>query len=190
MKMLQIDTFPISGLKLVTLKKIPDPRGFFVERFRLSKFTEAGLPTNFVQDNFSRSAPGILRGLHYQWDQPQGKLVTCMQGRIFDVAVDLRVGSPTFGQSVSIELDGSNPQWFWVPAGFAHGFCVIGNQDADIFYKCTAEYNPKGENGIRWSDPALKIKWPTEQPHISGRDDQMGSLEDYLKNPHFHWSAK
>jgi dTDP-4-dehydrorhamnose 3,5-epimerase len=188
--MLQVDTFHIPDLKLVTLKKIPDPRGFFVERFRKSKFEEAGLPTDFVQDNFSRSAPGILRGLHYQWDLPQGKLVTCMKGRIFDVAVDLRVGSPTFGQSVSLELDGSNPQWFWVPAGFAHGFCVIGTEDADIFYKCTAEYNPKGENGVRWSDPELKIQWPTREPHTSGRDEQMGSFADYQINPHFRWSGK
>jgi dTDP-4-dehydrorhamnose 3,5-epimerase len=187
---LQVETFPISDLKLITLKSLPDPRGFFVERFKKSAFEEVGLPTNFVQDNFSRSAPKVLRGLHYQWNQPQGKLVTCLHGKIFDVAVDIRVDSPTFGQHVSLILDGDKPQWFWVPVGFAHGFCVIGETDADIFYKCTAEYGPKGEGGIRWSDPALKIEWPFPNPDISARDDQMGSLQDYLKAPRFQWTDK
>ena len=184
--MLQVDSFSISGVKLVTLKSWPDARGFFVERFKLSAFQEAGLPTNFVQDNFSRSTGKVLRGLHYQWDQPQGKLVTCMQGRIFDVAVDIRAGSPTFGQHVSVELDGGKPQWLWVPPGFAHGFATL-SAEADVFYKCTSEYNGKGESGILWSDSRLKISWPIPDPHVSPKDAEMQSLSQYEQEPKFKW---
>ncbi len=186
--MLQIETFPITGLKLITLRSFPDSRGFFVERYKQSVFQEAGLPTQFVQDNFSRSSEKVLRGLHYQWDQPQGKLVTCANGRIFDVAVDVRQGSPTFGKSIHVELDGAKPQWFWIPPGFAHGFAVL-SQSADLLYKCTSEYNGKGESGIRWSDPALQIEWPYQDPIVSPKDAEMQSLAQYAQDPKFKWSG-
>jgi dTDP-4-dehydrorhamnose 3,5-epimerase len=184
--MLQIETFPIAGLKLVTLRSFPDSRGFFVERFKRSAFLEAGLPVEYVQDNFSRSSEKVLRGLHYQWDQPQGKLVTCTKGRIFDVAIDVRAGSPTFGKHASVELDGEKPQWFWIPPGFAHGFAVL-SKEADMLYKCTAEYNAKGESGIRWSDPELKIQWPHQDPLVSPKDIEMQSLQQYAQDPKFTW---
>ncbi len=186
--MLQIDTFPIAGLKLVTLKPWPDSRGFFVERFKRSSFLEAGLPTDFVQDNFSQSCEKVLRGLHYQWDQPQGKLVTCTNGRIFDVAVDVRAGSPTFGKHISVELDATKPQWLWVPPGFAHGFAVL-SKTADVFYKCTAEYNGKGESGICWFDPELQIQWPYQDALVSPKDIELQTLKQYAQNPKFIWSA-
>jgi len=188
--LLNIETFPIEGLKLITLKSFPDSRGFFTERFKTSQFREAGLPTNFIQDNFSRSALRVLRGLHFQWERPQGKLVTCTSGLIYDVAVDIRNGSPTFGKSVGVELSGDQPQWFWIPAGFAHGFCVLGEKDADVFYKCDAEYNAKCEGGIRWSDSDLKVDWPIKDPFVSQRDEIMGTFQDYQKDPKFSWSGK
>ena len=180
-----VDLFPVQGLKLITLRSFPDDRGFFCERFKLSQFQEAGLPTNWLQDNFSRSAPNVLRGLHYQWEKPQGKLVTCLSGKILDVAVDIRAGSKTFGHVTRVEMSGDKPQWFWVPAGFAHGFYVLGNQPADVLYKCDAEYNPKCESGIRWNDESLKIDWSTKNPVVSGRDQIMQSFEDYKKDPKF-----
>jgi dTDP-4-dehydrorhamnose 3,5-epimerase len=187
---LNIETFPVEGLKLITLRNFPDDRGFFVERFKTSQFKDLGLPTKFVQDNFSRSSSRVLRGLHYQWEKPQGKLVTCTAGKIFDVAVDIRAGSPTYGRVTSVELSGEKPQWFWIPPGFAHGFCVVGDQDADVFYKCTAEYNPQCESGIRWSDESFKIEWPIKTPQVSPRDEQMQSFFDYQKNPKFKWDLR
>ncbi len=185
-----VDTFALQGLKLITLKSFADARGFFCERFKLSAFREMGLPTDFIQDNFSRSAPKVLRGLHFQWEKPQGKLVTCLTGRIFDVAVDIRAGSPTWGQWQGVELSGDKPQWFWIPAGFAHGFCVLGDQPADVMYKVDAEYNAKCESGIQWNDPELKVDWPLRAPTVSERDAVMGTFADYSKNPKFHWSSK
>ena len=186
---MNIQDFPVPGLKLLTLKSFPDDRGFFCERFKQSLFQEMKFPTaqppQFVQDNFSRSKAGVLRGLHYQWDRPQGKLVTCLAGRIFDVAVDLRTSSKTLGSVTTVELSGDRPQWFWIPAGFAHGFCVLGTQEADIFYKCDNEYNGQGESGIRFDDPNLDIKWPTKNLVVSERDRKMPSFEDYKNLPRF-----
>lgn len=180
-----IDQFPVEGLKLISLKSYADDRGFFCERFKLSQFQEAGLPTKFLQDNFSRSAPNVLRGLHYQWGPAQGKLVTCLAGKIMDVAVDIRQGSKTFGQVTTTELSGDKPQWFWIPAGFAHGFYVLGNQTADVLYKCDAEYCPQTEGGIRWDDPTLNVHWPVKNPQLTARDQSMPSFEDYKKDPKF-----
>lgn len=186
---MNVQEFPVSGLKLLTLKSYPDERGFFCERFKQSYFQEikfpGSMPTPFVQDNFSRSKARVLRGLHYQWDRPQGKLVTCLAGKILDVAVDLRVSSKTFGVVTQVELSGEVPQWFWIPAGFAHGFCVLGEQEADILYKCDQEYNSAGESGIRFDDPDLKIKWPSEKLVVSERDRKMASLQDYKRSPRF-----
>jgi len=182
---MKIESLKISDLKLITLKSFPDERGFFGERFKASQFQAEGLPTNFVQDNFSRSLPKILRGLHFQWERPQGKLVTCLRGRIFDVAVDLRSNSASFGQHVSLELSGDQHQWFWIPAGFAHGFCVLGTHEADVFYKCDNEYNAKGESGIVWNDSDLQIAWPMQNPIVSGRDRQMTSFKAYRAESKF-----
>lgn len=184
-----VQTFPVGGLKLLTLPSFTDDRGFFCERFKQSLFQTlkfpADAPIQFVQDNFSRSKAGVLRGLHYQWDRPQGKLVTCLAGRIQDVAVDLRACSETFGAVTMVEMSGEKPQWFWLPAGFAHGFCVLGNQEADVFYKCDNEYNPKAESGIRFDDPDLNINWTTKSVVVSERDRKMASFQDYKQSPRF-----
>jgi dTDP-4-dehydrorhamnose 3,5-epimerase len=160
----------LSGLLLIQVPLWRDERGFFMERFHAADFSELGLPVGFIQDNHSRSRPAVLRGLHYQDDPPQGKLVGVTRGRIWDVAVDIRAGSPTFGQSVALELTDTDGRLFWIPAGFAHGFCVLGNEPADVMYKVDAPYNPKGEKGILWRDPDLAIEWPVENPIVSDRD--------------------
>lgn len=176
---MHIETLPLEGLKLITLQVHGDARGFFVERFNGERFAEAGLPTDFVQDNHSRSAPGILRGLHYQHQPAQGKLVGVIRGRIWDVAVDIRAASPTFGQHVAVELSDMNGKLLWMPAGFAHGFCVLGDEPADVVYKVTANYNPAGEGGIRYDDPQLAVPWPIESPQISARDTNQPSFAEY-----------
>ncbi|MBV2168836.1 MAG: dTDP-4-dehydrorhamnose 3,5-epimerase [Bdellovibrio sp.] len=167
---MEIIEFPIKGLKLIKLKAFHDDRGFFTERFNLEKFKELGLPAEFVQDNFSRSKYGVLRGLHYQTDPAQGKLVTCLNGEIFDVAVDIRKDSPTYGQHVSVTLRGDEPSWFWIPAGFAHGFCVTSKEGADVLYKVDAEYNPKTERSLYWNSPPLRINWPSIEYTLSPKD--------------------
>ncbi len=179
---------PIDGLVLVELKLFGDSRGFFTERFAASRFAEAGLPTNFVQDNHSRSAPGVLRGLHYQHTPPQGKLVGCIRGSIWDVAVDVRPDSATYGQSYGVELTDMNGKLLWMPPGFAHGFCVLGNEPADVLYKVTNPYAPAGEGGIKWDDQELKVPWPLEKlpsgvPTISQRDQNGMSFAAYKSNP-------
>jgi dTDP-4-dehydrorhamnose 3,5-epimerase len=179
-----IDT-PLSGLKLVQLKLIGDSRGFFIERFNATAFAAAGLPTEFVQDNHSRSTPNILRGLHAQHTPPQGKLVGCVRGRIWDVAVDIRAHSSTFGQHYGVELSDTNGKLLWVPGGFAHGFCVLGDEPADVFYKVTATYSPATEVGIHYADAALNIPWPIENPQTSERDKALPSFAEYKKNPVF-----
>jgi len=153
-----------------------DSRGFFMESWHKQKFAEQGLTTDFVQDNHSRSTQGVLRGLHYQLQQPQGKLVRVVTGCVFDVAVDIRRGSPTFGQWVGAELSADNQHQFYVPPGFAHGFCVL-SETADFLYKCTAYYAPQDEHGIMWNDPAIGICWPHGDFVISGKDVTNGLLE-------------
>ena len=181
---MHVKEFPITGLKLITLKSFGDERGFFLERFKLDPFAALGIK-NIVQDNFSRSAPKVLRGLHYQWDRPQSKLVTVTRGSIFDVALDIRKDSPTYGQHASIILKDTEPQWFWIPPGFAHGFCVLGNQEADVMYKVDNYWNGKGESGIAWNDPELKIKWPYEDALLSPKDEVNKSFKDYTSDPKF-----
>lgn len=190
---MQIINTPIAGLKIVQLKLHGDARGFFVERFNAAQFEAAGLPTHFPQDNHSRSAPGVLRGLHYQHTPAQGKLVGCVRGRIWDVAVDIRPNSPSYGQYFGVELSDVNGVLLWIPAGFAHGFCVLGDEPADVLYKVSALYNPSGEQGIMWNDPTLAVAWPLQQtvlaegkPVISARDIAQPSFADYKKNPP-HW---
>ena len=175
----------IDGLKVVELDVFGDSRGFFVERFNAEKFGAAGLPTDFVQDNHSRSAPGVLRGLHYQHTPVQGKLVGAATGAIWDVAVDIRPDSPTFGKYFGVELSDENGKLLWVPGGFAHGFCVLGDRPADLLYKVTSGYNPQGEEGIAWDDSDIAIKWPVAEPVISDRDKDLISFAEYRNNPKF-----
>lgn len=177
---------PLKDLKVVELDVYGDHRGFFMERYNEKKFAELGLPTEFVQDNHSKSAPNILRGLHYQYEPAQGKLVGCVGGRVLDVAVDIRKDSPTLGKWFSIELTEDNGKLLWVPAGFAHGFCVLGDEPAHFFYKIFGgTYNPKGEGGIMWNDSDINIDWPLKEPKISERDTKQQSFKEYLKDPKF-----
>lgn len=177
---------PLEGLKIVELDVYGDARGFFVERFHAARFAEAGLPTEFSQDNHSRSAPGILRGLHYQHTPVQGKMVGVTRGCVWDVAVDIRPNSPTYGKYHAVELSGENGRLFWIPGGFAHGFCVLGDEPADMLYKVTGLYNKEGEGGIRFDEPAFAIDWPVKNPTISDRDKNLMTFEEYRKNPP-HW---
>ena len=147
----------------------PDGRGFFLETYHAERYRERGIAGPFVQDNHSRSQAGTLRGLHLQLRRPQGKLIRVIEGEIFDVAVDVRRGSPTFGRWVGLELTAENFKQVWVPPGFAHGFCVI-SPTAQVEYKCTEFYDPASEIGIAWNDPAIGISWPVAQPLLSPRD--------------------
>lgn len=156
---------------LITPKLFPDARGFFVETFNVASFAAAGLPTNFVQDNHSRSVRNVLRGLHYQLERPQGKLVTVLRGKIFDVAVDVRRGSPNFGNWIGVVLEDMTADALWVPPGFAHGFCALSDT-ADVVYKCTDYYHPPSERGLRWDDPTLAISWPITDPIVSEKDEK------------------
>lgn len=173
----------IEGLKLIQLKVYRDERGFFVERFRDNALREFGIPDAFVQDNHSRSVPGVLRGLHFQTDPAQGKLVGVIRGRIWDVAVDLRKNSPTYGKSFGVELSDSNGLLLWIPYGFAHGFCVLGKEHADVTYKVTGYYNAKTESGVRWNDPDLNIQWPVKNPTVSERDAALPRFCDLTNCP-------
>jgi dTDP-4-dehydrorhamnose 3,5-epimerase len=173
----------LDGLILVELDIRGDERGFFAERFKHSAFRELGLPSDFRQDNHSRSALGVLRGLHYQADPPQGKLVGVIRGRIWDVVVDIRPHSPTFGRSHHLELSDMNGRMLWVPPGFAHGFCVIGDEPADVYYKVDEDYNPATEGGIIWSDPQLAIPWPVSAPITSTRDGALPGFAEYRARP-------
>jgi dTDP-4-dehydrorhamnose 3,5-epimerase len=171
----------LPGLVLISLKVYRDGRGFFVERYNQARFQALGLPTQFIQDNHSRSAPGVLRGLHFQEQPPQGKLIGVIRGCIWDVAVDLRSESPTLGQSFGSELNDVDGKLLWVPAGFGHGFCVLGDQPADVIYKVDVPYQPAGEGGIHWADPDLAIAWPIASPIVSERDQKLGSFAEYCR---------
>jgi dTDP-4-dehydrorhamnose 3,5-epimerase len=146
-----------------------DDRGFFMETYHLDRFREAGIVETFVQDNHSRSARGVLRGLHYQQPNPQGKLVRCTRGALFDVAVDIREGSPQFGEWFGTELSEENRRMLWVPPGFAHGFCAVSDV-ADLVYKCTALYDRENDRSIAWNDPEIGIRWPLSSPALSTKD--------------------
>ena len=154
-----------------------DPRGFFMETFHREKYRALGLDREFVQDNFSHSCARTLRGLHYQWHQPQAKLVTVLHGAVFDVAVDIRRGSPTFGRWIGLTLSRENHKQLFIPEGFAHGFCVLSER-VDFIYKCTAFYDPSDERGLLWNDPAVGIDWPISEPLLSARDVRLPLLAD------------
>lgn len=157
-----------------------DARGSLTELFHAQHFAQAtGSTLPFVQDNLTHSKHGVLRGLHFQQRQPQGKLVQVLAGRILDVAVDIRCDSPHFGQHVAMTLSGDRLQQLWIPPGFAHGFCVLSD-DAWVLYKCTAFYDPDDQQGIAWNCPRLAIPWPVSQPLLSPRDCQLPTLDDWL----------
>lgn len=168
---------PLQGVLLIEPKVFADERGFFLETWNAARFAEAGLPTGFVQDNHSRSKRGVLRGLHYQHPNPQGKLVRCSSGAIFDVAVDIRVGSPSFGKWFGVELSDENRKMMWVPEGFAHGFCAL-TDGADVLYKCTALYDSAADKSILWNDPDIGIEWPIATPQLSPKDAVAPRLKD------------
>lgn len=180
---MKVQRLKIEGLALIESTINGDERGFFTERYRRSVFREHGLPTDFVQDNHSRSGPRVLRGLHYQHAPPQGKLVGVTRGKIWDVSVDIRPTSATYGESYGVELSDMNGRLLWVPAGFAHGFCVLGDGPADVLYKTDTEYDPSAENGILWSDPDLAIDWPIAEPSLSERDSDLESFAEYRSHP-------
>ena len=169
---------PLPGVLVLEPRVFGDDRGFFMETWQAERYAEAGLPP-FVQDNLSFSQRGVLRGLHYQEPGGQGKLVQVLQGEVFDVAVDIRQGSPTFGQWHGVTLSSQNRRQFWVPAGFAHGF-VVTSETALFAYKCSAPYAPQHEHSIRWDDPDLGIAWPDvgEAPKLSAKDAAAGALRD------------
>ncbi len=157
-----------------------DERGFFLETYHQERYVRHGIAAPFVQDNHSRSTGPILRGLHSQRLRPQGKLVRCIEGRIFDVAVDIRRGSPHFMRWVGIELSASNYRQLWIPPGFAHGFCVLGDSPAQVEYKCTDFYDPTDELGIAWNDPDIGVQWPIESPLLSAKDQAWPRLQAQL----------
>jgi dTDP-4-dehydrorhamnose 3,5-epimerase len=174
-----IDT-PLLDVKLLRPTKHGDDRGWFSEVFNAKAFAAAGLPDRFVQDNQSFSLRGVLRGLHYQLGQPQGKLIRVLDGHIWDVAVDLRPGSPDFGKWAGFDLTGEEIEFLWIPEGFAHGFVVL-SETANVLYKTTGFYHPAGERCVRWDDPTLNIAWPLdgiEKPSVSGKDAVGSSFLD------------
>ena len=176
---MEFEKLAIPDVMLVKPRVFGDARGFFFEIWEARKFAQAGITAAFVQDNYSRSVKNTLRGLHYQLKQPQGKLVRVTQGEVFDVAVDLRKGSPTFGHHVSVILSADNKQQLWIPPGFAHGFYVLSDT-AEFFYKCTDYYAPEHERTLSWDDPKLAIPWPIHgaDPILSPKDRQGRALAD------------
>ena len=175
---MKVTEFPIAGLKLIEPKVFGDERGFFQETWNRKTYENCGINLPFVQDNLSFSQRGVLRGLHFQNPKAQGKLVSVIQGEVFDVAVDLRKESSTFGKWQGVYLSGENHHQFWVPPGFAHGFLVC-SETALISYKCTELYSPQDESGVRWDDPELNISWPIDiEPIVSEKDQKNLFLRD------------
>ncbi|EPC3780857.1 TPA: dTDP-4-dehydrorhamnose 3,5-epimerase [Citrobacter farmeri] len=173
---MKVMTTKLADCVIIQPKIFSDCRGFFLETFNANRYEkDAGIKLKFVQDNRSHSTRGVLRGLHYQKTKPQGKLVTVLSGEVFDVAVDLRRDSPTFGKFEAVLLTGENKLQFYIPPGFAHGFCVISEQ-ADFFYKCTDFYAPVDEGGLFWDDPEINIPWPISNPILSEKDKNNPTL--------------
>lgn len=180
---LEFDSSYFDGDVVVVVPKvIGDDRGFFMETYREDNFRDLGLPTHFVQDNHSRSSRGVLRGLHFQWSPPMGKLMRVTQGAAFLVAVDIRKDSPTLGQWLGLEITESNKKQVWAPHGFARGFCAL-TDDCEVQYKCTGIYNKSGEAGIFYADPAIGIEWPVLDLNVSDRDRNAPTLREWLESP-------
>lgn len=174
---IRFDKTPLGGVTLCVPDVFRDARGFFLECYHAAKYMDGGIRAVFVQDNRSRSSKGVLRGLHYQLHKPQAKLVSCIRGEIFDVAVDIRRGSPTFGQWTGAVLSEENQHQLFVPGGFAHGFCVL-SETAEILYKCSEFYDPRDDRGVRWNDPELKVDWPLAEPVLSAKDAALPFLKE------------
>jgi dTDP-4-dehydrorhamnose 3,5-epimerase len=168
----------LPGVVIIEPRIFRDDRGYFLETWSAANYGSASLPTEFAQDNLSCSKPGVLRGLHYQFPTAQGKLVCVTKGEVFDVAVDIRVGSPTFGQWEGVRLSSQNGRQLYIPEGFAHGFQVLGDEPAFFSYKCTAGYDPTGQCSILWDDPDLTIEWPGASPLLSPKDAEAPRLRD------------
>jgi dTDP-4-dehydrorhamnose 3,5-epimerase len=181
-----LEPTPLPDVMVVRHQVFRDDRGFFMEVYRRDLFAPLGLPAEFVQLNHSRSARGVVRGLHFQWDPPMGKLMRVTSGRAFLVAVDVRKGSPSLGEWFGIELSEDAPRQVWAPAGFARGFAVLSDH-AEIEYLCTGTYNPEAESGIRWDDPQIGIDWPLgalgAEPALSRKDKSAQSLAEWLERP-------
>lgn len=169
----------LPGVLIIEPKVFGDSRGFFMETFQVERYRDAGITLPFVQDNHSRSAKGVLRGLHFQRTRPQGKLVRVSRGSVYDVAVDIDPASPTCGQYVGVELNDENQRQFWVPPGYAHGFCVVSDI-ADFQYKCTDFYFPEDEGGLLWNDPDIAIPWTVDNPQLSEKDKLNPTLKELL----------
>lgn len=174
---MKIRDMELPGLKVIEPRVFPDERGFFHELFRADRYAQLGLDRPFVQQNISMSRRNVLRGLHYQLLRPQAKLVTVLQGEVFDVVVDIRRGSPTFGRHETLRLSASNHLALFVPEGFAHGFCALSDE-ARFFYMVSDYYAPGDEYGILWSDPALAVRWPVTEPTLSAKDAALPRLPD------------
>jgi len=182
---LSLTSTPIEGPMILEIDYFEDERGFFIESWNRHDFAEAGLDLEFVQENHSRSGKNVVRGLHYQdMSAPMGKLIRCTLGRIFDVAVDLRSKSETFGQWFGLELSAENKKQFYVPVGFAHGFAAL-SEAAEVQYKQTAFYTPSAEGSIRWNDPDIGIEWPISNPTLSARDQNAPTFREYSQNAAF-----
>ena len=170
----------IPGVVVIEPQVHGDARGFFYESYNAQMYKNAGLDLTFVQSNVSRSAHGVLRGLHYQFPNPQGKLVSVVEGEVYDVAVDIRVGSPTFGRWTAAVLSSHNKRHFWIPEGFAHGFAVL-SENATFFYQCTALYDRATDAGIRWNDGRIAVDWPISQPVLSDKDRKTPFLDEIAR---------
>lgn len=177
---MKVTEVKLPGVLIIEPDVFGDSRGFFKETFQTHHYKTLGIGLDFVQDNHSRSQKGVLRGLHFQVNNPQGKLVTCSRGAVYDVAVDVNPDSLTFGEYAGVELTEDNHRQFWVPPGYAHGFCVLSDS-ADFQYKCTDFYDPDDESGILWNDPDVAISWPIKEPLLSKKDSCLPSLSD-LRN--------
>jgi dTDP-4-dehydrorhamnose 3,5-epimerase len=189
---IKIESRHLGDVTVVVPEIFQDNRGFFSETYRADQFEALGLPTHFVQDNHSKSAKGVVRGLHFQWEPPMGKLMRVTGGSAFLVAVDIRKGSPTLGKWVGIEASAQNRRAVWAPAGFARGFCSLSD-GTEIQYKCTGIYSNKAESGILWNDPAIGIQWPLEDLTVSEKDRNARTLAEWLALPessNFQFSSK
>lgn len=172
---MEVTETKLEGVLIIEPKVFGDARGFFKETFQVERYRDVGIDLPFVQDNHSRSQRGVLRGLHLQKSRPQGKLVSCSLGAVYDVAVDVNPKSPTFGEYVGLELSGENHKQLWIPPGYAHGFCVL-TETADFQYKCTDLYFPEDEGGLIWNDSTVAIDWPIDNPLLSEKDLKLPTL--------------
>jgi dTDP-4-dehydrorhamnose 3,5-epimerase len=179
---IRIESRHLEDVVVIVPDIFQDDRGFFTETFRADQFEALGLPTQFVQDNHSRSTKGVVRGLHFQWEPPMGKLMRVTAGAAFLVAVDIRKGSPNLGKCVGVEASAENRRCVWAPAGFARGFCALSDS-TEIQYKCTGIYNNKAESAIQWNDPQIGIKWPLTDVVVSEKDRKARPLQEWLASP-------